>query len=80
MKTVLFIFALTLSSCTYEAKSIVKTDNSKFNVELLFEIDGCKVYRFFDNGYKYFTTCNGSVSYKTADKDSKKVQIQTTTK
>lgn len=52
------------SSCNEEAKEKVVTNNASFNVELLFEIDGCKVYRFMDVGRnRYFSTCQGSVSW-----------------
>lgn len=38
-------------------------NNETYNVEYLFEHDGCKVYRFSDNGnYVYFTNCKGDVT------------------
>ena len=55
--TLLSVFFL--SSCEK-----VATNNALFNVELLFEVDGCKVYRFQDGGRsRYFSTCQGSVSW-----------------
>jgi hypothetical protein len=33
------------------------TNNNKIPVVLLFEHDGCKVYRFDDGRYGYFTKC-----------------------
>ncbi|MCF8360634.1 MAG: DUF4884 domain-containing protein [Prolixibacteraceae bacterium] len=37
-------------------------NNKTYEVEYLFEYDGCKVYRFFDRGnYVYFTNCKGDV-------------------
>lgn len=55
---------LLLTSCEREAKEKVETSNPLFNVELLFEVDGCKVYRFEDGGRtRYFTTCQGSVNW-----------------
>lgn len=60
--TLLAVFFL--SSCEKEAKEKLSTNNASFNVELLFEIDGCKVYRFKDmSTNRYFTTCQGSVSW-----------------
>lgn len=60
----IFIF-IGISSCDNDAKQRVKVDNSNFNVELLFEIDGVKVYRFKDAGYsRYFTTPSGNVSWE----------------
>ena len=54
------VFLSILSSCKKEAQS--STTSGNFKVEFLFEIDGCKVYRFYDGGYaKYFTTREGSV-------------------
>ena len=43
-----------LSSCV---------NNSTYQVEYLFEHEGCKVYRFMDMGhYIYFTNCKGDVT------------------
>ena len=34
------------------------------NVVRLFTVDGCTVYRFYDNGYsRYFTNCSGSTQW-----------------
>lgn len=65
------------TSCRRESTEVVETNNKNFNVELLFEVDGCKVYRFWDGGYKYFTTCNGSINWGTNDKHSDDMEIQT---
>lgn len=46
--TLLAVFFL--SSCEKEAKEKVSTNNASFNAELLFEVDGCKVYRLEDGG------------------------------
>lgn len=36
-----------------------KTDNVEISVGLLFEHDGCKMYRFKDNGnFVYYSSCN----------------------
>ena len=56
---------------------IIETNNKDFNVEFLFEIDGCKVYRFWDHGYKYFTTCEGSVEWKSKEKNQRIMENQT---
>lgn len=80
MKKVLIGLTLGLilfTSCKREPTEVVKTNNTNFNIELLFEVDGCKVYRFWDDGYKYFTTCNGSVNWKTNDKHSDDMEIPT---
>ena len=49
-----------------EPISSAKPENNKsYNVEYLFEHDGCKVYRFHDYGkYVYFTNCNGEAIVK----------------
>jgi hypothetical protein len=51
-----------------------RADNNRtYEIDYLFEHDGCKVYRFRDNGeYVYFTNCNGQVS--TSKGDSSKTQ------
>ncbi len=44
-------------------------NNATYTVEYLFEHDGCKVYRFRDDGhYVYFTSCKGEAM--TVKKDS----------
>lgn len=55
---------IALASCVKDGKQTVATDNTNFHVVLLFEVDGCKVYRFSDGGsIHYFTTCQGSVNH-----------------
>lgn len=70
MKKVVFLLVLTtstliLQSCfTQVPISETKPQNNQtYNVEYLFEHDGCKVYRFIDRGNcVYFTNCNGMVT------------------
>lgn len=41
-------------------------NNKTYDVDYLFEHDGCKVYRFYDRGNNvYFTNCNGEAIVKT---------------
>lgn len=53
---------LALNSCKKEAKSIEKAE--AFQLEFLFEKDGCKVYRFWDGRYIYWASCAGSIQYE----------------
>ena len=66
----LAVFVLIFSSC-FSNQPISKdrpANNETYNVEYLFEHDGCKVYRFYDRGYYvYFTNCKSDV---TAIKDA----------
>lgn len=64
MKTALFILAtLFIVSCKEEAQT--ETTSENFNVEFLFENDGCKMYRFLDRGrYIYYSDCTGRVEYQ----------------
>lgn len=53
-------------------------NNATYDVEYLFEHDGCKVYRFQDNGhYVYFTNCKGDVT--SIEGDSTATRITTIT-
>lgn len=67
MKALYFIGLLLLSSlwifsCRVPAQSRLQATNPQVRVELLFEVDGCKVYRFYDSGQpRYFTKCQGNV-------------------
>lgn len=41
-------------------------NNQTYEVDYLFEHEGCKVYRFYDLGhYVYFTNCNGEAINRT---------------
>jgi hypothetical protein len=62
------VMGLALGACTPNIPiSSTKTKNNQtYTVSYLFEHDGCKVYRFFDNGNPvYFTNCNGEAIEKT---------------
>jgi len=63
MKKLLVLSILLLAGCSMPAKEEVLTDNRNFEVERLFMVDGCDVYRFSDGLYShYLTTCKGSTS------------------
>ncbi len=62
-KLLLFASVLWLASCQGEAESVSKKVD--YQVEFLFEQDGCKVYRFFDGRTVYFSDCSGKTSYQT---------------
>jgi hypothetical protein len=53
---------IAFTACKKEAKSMSKVD--AFELELLFEKDGCKVYRFYDGNYIYWANCAGTISYE----------------
>lgn len=60
-------------------ESIKPHNNADYQVDYLFEHDGCKVYRFIDNGnYVYFTNCNGNVT--SIENDSTETRVTTITR
>lgn len=61
MKKLMILVALMLIGCVKEPES--SETKGSFDVELLFENDGCKVYRFFDGRYIYYTDCSGKTFY-----------------
>lgn len=66
MKKILLILlaATLLSSCKNESQGTLRTTNSEFKVDFLFEVDGIRVYRFIDCGrYIYFTDKEGDTRY-----------------
>lgn len=65
MKKVIFLVSLfILSGCFKEAISHETTDINDINIELLFEKDGCKMYRFKDGmRYIYWSNCEGGSEY-----------------
>ncbi len=58
----LVVLALTLLlyACEKKALRVVPTDNSDIELKLLFEIDGCRIYRFQDEGSSRYVTVCGS--------------------
>jgi len=58
MKIILVIISFfILCGCARDGLKEERTNNHNFKVDLLFEYDGIKVYRFHDNGrYHYFTS------------------------
>lgn len=55
---VLCVFA---AACTKDPQTSNRI--GEYNVEKLFEHDGCTVYRFFDARYVYYTSCKGNTDY-----------------
>ena len=48
-------------SCGKGALTTVATNNTEFKVDHIFDVDGCRIYRFVDGGYyHYFANCPGS--------------------
>jgi len=61
----LVLFALFLNSCSIgrPISTLQPSNNGTYEVDYLFEHDGCKVYRFQDEGHwVYFTNCQGDVT------------------
>jgi Domain of unknown function (DUF4884) len=59
---------LALAGCGNNAISVQPTNNSNVKLELLFEHDGCKVYRFLDGNPVYYADCRGAGSTTTSTK------------
>lgn len=67
---------LGLGACEVQVPiaSTKAVNNKTYNVEYLFEHEGCKVYRFRDEGhYVYFTNCKNVVVSQ--EKDSSQVRV-----
>ena len=73
------VFALFFSCKIIQPKqkpvsSVTPNDNQTYKVEYLFEHEGCKVYRFLDDGhYVYYTNCNSDVT--SIENDSTQVRV-----
>lgn len=65
MKVIIAILlSVVFVGCTKPGYSVIPNDSrADFEIEYLFECDGVKMYRFYDNGsYRYFTTGNGRMT------------------
>lgn len=61
----IIILAFLLVGCAVPSLKTEQSTNSEVNVELLFEYDSIKVYRFKDNGmFHYFTKDMTIKTYK----------------
>lgn len=61
--TTLAVLTLALVACGKDPVSTSSTDNPNVAVALMFEHEGCKVYRFKDAGeYIYYSNCRGSTT------------------
>jgi hypothetical protein len=61
----MLIVSCELLACTRQipVSQVIPENNKTYQVDFLFEHDGCKVYRFRDQGNTvYFTNCNGDVT------------------
>lgn len=70
-KTIIALaIALTVTSCVHEAQS-KSQEGIDFEVEFLFEKDGVKMYRFYDNGrFHYYTNTGETISTQDAGKNN----------
>lgn len=67
--SILALLALTLTGCEEDPRGKISTvqqpkEDIDYQVTFLFEVDGVKVYRFYDKGRRvYFTNANGKTEY-----------------
>jgi len=65
MRSTWVVLFLVLLGCTKDLVSSSSTNNPGVTVSLLFEHDGVKVYRFYDNGYYvYYTDARGKTAWE----------------
>jgi hypothetical protein len=57
----ILLTAVFLTACDQDPVAVSSSSNPKVPVSLLFEYDGCKVYRFYDGGYNhYYSKCENT--------------------
>lgn len=64
IKTIVVVILLSafFIGCDEKGRAIDQVQNGDFNLEFLFEKNGCKMYRFLDGGrYVYWSDCQGKV-------------------
>ena len=79
MKKLMFVALLAvLAGCAKDPIKVMPTNNGQVQVSLLFEYDGCKVYRFSDGGHLvYYSDCSGKTEYKSDRYDPATKTVQT---
>lgn len=83
MKALTAIAALLLlGACSKDPIQSTQTDNRDLSVDILANVDGCRIYRFEDAAhYVYFTRCGSSTatqSWYTCGKNCIKEQFSLT--
>ena len=73
--TIFFFILVAFTSCYKDPQSKVTRGND-IPVELLFEQDSVKVYRFYDGGYHYFTTRGETMTTQRKGKTSHEENIR----
>jgi hypothetical protein len=74
---VLVVFTAVAFTACNKVPQATTTKGNNIKVELLFEQDSVKVYRFYDGGYyHYFTTRGETMSTKTAGKTTYQENIR----
>ena len=64
MKSIFLLTFLLLCGCAKDPISSNRTQNKDFIVEFLFEYEGIRVYRFYDNGRYHWFTSKGEIMHK----------------
>ena len=74
---IIILLSAILLSCSNDPIEKISSNNSSFDVYLLFEVDGCKVYRFTDGGRdRYFTNCQGSIGWNESHGKNNNVDVE----
>lgn len=76
--SVIVLLLFGLSSCVRGPQQVYSTTNRNYTLALLFEHEGCKVYRFKDGDrFVYWTDCRGKL--ETAYRDTNQYGSQEVT-
>lgn len=79
MKVLISIILIFLS-CINIGKPKESTKQGDFEIELLFEKDKCKIYRFYDVGrFIYWSNCAGSMEYDYQENKSNTTKVKSFT-
>lgn len=74
MKYIALLFLLLAVGCSKNSLSVERSNNPDIKVELLLEHDGCKIYRFMDSNWVYFTKCGETLNIVNCGKNCKRLQ------
>ena len=75
--SILVLVFACLFSCVSQRpiSKLIPSNNETYEVEYLFEHDGCKVYRFEDYGhFVYFTNCSNIIT--SVENDSTQLRVE----